>query len=117
MLFQSKRNKVLQYLEQKKAAGWTPFDELLRDWAGGDMEKRLREMGLTGVEIHLDWLADYQCLGIQGKYQQKYVDLQIEPRQVLFAYDPVEPDEPECLPLESKEQVYALLNSLPQRNT
>ena len=109
MLFQSKRNKVLQYLEQKKAAGWTAFDELLRDWAAGDMQERFREMGLTGVEIHLDWLEEYQCLGIQGKYRQNYVDLQIEPQQVLFAYDPVEPDEPECLPLESKEQVCTLL--------
>ena len=116
MLFQSQRNKVLQYLERKKEAGLSAFDELLRDWAAGDMKERLREMGLTGVEIHLDWLENYQCLGIQGKYQQNYVDLQIEPQQVLFAYDPDEPDEPECLPLESKEQVYALLNNLSQHN-
>ena len=109
MLFQSKRKKITQYLAQKKETGWSAFDELLQDWATDAMVQRLQQTGMTAIEIHIDWTDAYRCIDVQGKYGPYFVNLQIEPQRFLLAMGADEPDEPDFFPLESGEQVYALL--------
>lgn len=109
-MFLTKKKKIQAYIVQKAASGpLSPFDELLEDYLSGKMKERFLTFGIEKVEIHIDWLADYQCIGVQGVFNRSYLDLQIEPAEFSIAYDSDEPDEHSQYPLESKEQVYAVL--------
>ena len=109
-MFQTKKKKIQNYLSKKASAGTlSPFDELLEDYLSGKMKDRFLAFGMKKVEIHIDWLVDYQCIGVQGVYNLSYLDLQIEPTEFSIGYDPDEPDEHATSPLESKEQLYSAI--------
>lgn len=108
MLFQSKNKKIEQYL-QNKVAAYSAFDELLEDYLKGSLEKNLAQLGITKAECHIDWLRDYRCIGIQGKYCSYYVDLQIEETEFSIACDEDEPDNGREYTLETKAQMYSIL--------
>lgn len=108
MLFQSKKKKMELYL-QRKAAECSAFDELVRDYLAGSLREQLMQLGIEKPEIHIDWLDDYKCIGIQGKHRSFYVDVQIEERRFAIACDETEPDDPQEYPLETKEQLYSVL--------
>lgn len=81
----------------------------------GQLKERLLQLSLEKTEIYIDWLDDYRCIGIQGKYQKYYVELQIEENEFSIGYDAEEPDDPQTYSLETKEQVYSVLeNTLKQ---
>lgn len=111
-MFQSKKKKIQKYLSEKPAAQLTPFDELLKDYLSGKMKEMISGFGTKKVEIHIDWLPDYQCIGVQGVHNGNYLDLQIEPQEFHVGFDPAEPDEHKYYPLEDKEQVYTVLKEL-----
>ncbi len=109
-MFQSKKKKIKNYIEEKYSSGEpTPFDELLCDYLSGEMKEILAGFGAKRIEIHIDWLSDYRCIGIQGVCDRNYLDLQIEPTEFSIGYDPVEPDDHREYPLESKEQAYSIV--------
>lgn len=109
-MFQTKKKRIQSYIAEKASScRLSPFDELLEEFLSGIMKECFLAFGIKKVEIHIDWLADYQCIGVQGVYHQSYLDLQIEPTEFSIGYDPVEPDEHTSYPLESKEQVYAIV--------
>lgn len=109
-MFQTKKKRIQAYIFEKASSGpLSPFDELLEDYLSGQMKERFLAFGIEKVEIHIDWLAEFQCIGVQGVYNRSYLDLQIEPTEFSICYDPVEPDEHTSYPLESKEQVYTIL--------
>ncbi len=81
-----------------------PFDELLSDYLDKRLEKKLAQLGIAKIEIHIDWHEDHKCIGIQGKYQNSflhylsdmpvyYLDIQIYPEEYSFAADTDEPDD------------------------
>ena len=70
------------------------------------------ENHLKKVEIHVDWLDDYRCIGVQAIHHKNYLDLQIEPVSFSVDYDPDEPDEHDSYPLESKEQLFTVLKQI-----
>ena len=111
-MFQSKKRKIQAYLSHKAKEQLTPFDELLNEYLSGKMKEKLTELGIKKLEINVDWLTDYKCIGLQGVYNQNYLDLQIEPAKFSVGYDPVEPDEHDYYPLEDKEQVYVTVKQL-----
>ena len=108
-MFQTKKKKIQTYLSKKTSDRYTPFDELMSDYISGRMKEILSDFGTKKIEIHIDWLLDYRCIGVQGVYNSNYLDLQIEPTEFSIGYDPVEPDDHIYYPLESKEQVYDAL--------
>ena len=61
------------------------------------------------IEIHFDFLDGYKCIGIQGKYKQNFVDIQIEKTAFSIGCDPIEPDEYDYHPLENEELFYAAI--------
>ena len=105
-MFLTKRGKIAAYL---KTASPSPFTELLEQWYSGQMRGRLESLGLTKLELHIDWLPDYKCIDIQGRRNRLYVDIQIEPSSFTIAMDEVEPDDPTEYALVSAEGFYATL--------
>ena len=113
MLFQSKSKKIRKYIDDKRDKGTlTPFDELLSDYLSGELKNKITALEIKKVEIHIDWLEDYQCIGIQGIHNHNFLDLQIEQMEFSIGYDPDEPDEHNHYPLESREQLYAIFNHI-----
>lgn len=113
MFFASKSKKIRKYLDEKTATGTTTvFDELLHDYLSGELKTELTALELKKVEIHIDWLEDYRCVGVQAVHHNNYLDLQIEPTTFSIGYDPDEPDEHDSYPLESKEQLYIVLKQI-----
>ena len=111
-MFQTKKKKIQTYLSEISSAHFTPFDELLIDYLSGTLKETFLNFGTKNVEIHIDWLPDYRCIGIQGVYDGNYLDLQIEPTEFSIGFDPVEPDDHVYYPLESKAQVYAVIKQM-----
>jgi len=109
-MFATKKRKIQRYLEQKPDRDKCAFDHLLSDYLDGSLKKDLESLNIRRVEIHIDWLDDIKCIGIQGRYKQYYLDLQIDPTELSISLDRDEPDEDVIYPLESKEQVYNLLS-------
>ena len=108
-MFQTKKKKIQAYLSEKSSNQFTPFDELLDDYISGKMIDSFSTLGVKKVEIHIDWFSDYRCIGVQGLHNHNYLDLQIEPTEFSVGYDPVEPENHIYYPLESKDQVYAVV--------
>jgi len=89
-----KKKKIREYLTKKQADNaLTAFDVLLSDYLSGLLKERLQEMGMKKIDIHVDWMPDYKCIGIQGKVCDYYFDLQIDPETFSIAYDKDEPDD------------------------
>ncbi len=108
-MFQTKKKKIQKYLSEKAFEQFEPFDELLEEYLSGKMKETIAYLGTKKVEIHIDWLPNHRCIGIQGVYDGNYLDLQIEPTEFSIGYDSIEPDDLNYYPLKSKEQVYTVV--------
>lgn len=108
-MFVTKKKKIKKYLEQKATDGKCAFDLLLSDYLDGTLKQKLAEMEISKIAIHIDWLDDVKCIGIQGRYHQYYLDLQIYQDEFTVSYDLDEADEDIEHPLQSKEQFYNVL--------
>ena len=102
MLF-GKKKRIAEYLSETKK-GSAEYRDLLSSYVSGDLKAKLREIGLSGIEIHVDFDDRYQCVGIQGRYGRLFVDVQAENEEVAFGIDPIEPD---CTEFYSWERVSA----------
>ncbi len=103
-MFPSKTKKIKAYLADQRASGaMSAFDQLLEEQLNGSMEKRL---GLEKTSVHVDWLQDYRCIQIQGRYGKCFVDIQVEPTEFFVDCAEDEPDEALYHPLESPMQFY-----------
>ena len=109
-MFTTKKKKIQKYLEQKADDNKCAFDNLLSDYLDGSLKENLESVKMEKVEIHIDWFEDIKCIGIQGRYKEYYMDLQIYPKKFSVSFDLDEPDEDVIYPLESKEQVYSVLS-------
>ena len=108
-MFFTKKKKIQKYLEQKAESDKNAFDFLLCNYLDGTLKTDLELLGITKNEIHIDWLDDVKCIGIQGRYHQYYLDLQIYQDEFTVSYDLDEADEDIEHPLQSKEQFYNVL--------
>jgi len=109
-MFITKKKKIQKYLEQKADDNKCAFDDLLSDYLDGSLKENLEHVKIKKVEIHIDWFDDVKCIGIQGRYKDYYMDMQIYPNEFSVSFDLDEPDEDVIVPLESKEQVYSVLS-------
>ena len=105
----TKKKKIRTFLDGKNQNDYTAFDSLLSDYLSGAFKERLVSMGIVKNEIHIDWFDDIKCIGVQGRYQKYFVDLQIYPAEFGVSFDLYEPDIEEMHPLESKDQPFELL--------
>jgi len=107
----TKKKKIQKYLDQKAGDNKCAFDDLLSDYLDGSLKENLESVKMARVEIYIDWHDDIKCIGIQGRYKEYYIDLQISPNEFSVSFDLDEPDEDVIYPLESKEQVYSVLSA------
>ena len=108
-MFIIKKKRIQRYLEQKEVCDRNVFDCLLSDYLDGALKQKLIAMGISKVSIHIDWLDNIKCIGVQGRYNQYYLDLQIYQDEFTVSYDLDEADEDIEYPLESKERFYNVL--------
>lgn len=108
-MFVTKKKKIKKYLEQRATDDKSAFDFLLSDYLDDTLKQKLTEIGISKIAIHIDWLEDIKCIGIQGRYNQYYLNLQIYQDEFTVSYDLDEADENAEYPLESKEQFYHVL--------
>ena len=111
-MFTTKKKKIQKYLEQRAGDNKCAFDDLLSDYLDGSLKENLKSVKMKKVEIHIDWFDDIKCIGIQGRYKEYYMDLQIYPNEFSVSFDLDEPDDDVIYPLESKEQVYSVLSDI-----
>lgn len=111
-MFTTKKKKIKNYLEQKEESDYSTFDLLLYDYLDGSLKEYLSYIEIKKIEIYIDWrLDDYKCIGIRGRYNEYFLELQIYPDEFSISFDTDEPDDDTTYPLESKEQLYKLLSS------
>lgn len=102
-----KKKKIKKYLQDKNTTELlTAFDNLLNDYIQGKLTAKMKEVGISKVEIHIDWLPDYKCIEISGLYHQFIVDIQIESLEYTIAYDEDEADESVTYSLENADAFY-----------
>ena len=111
-MFISKKKKIQKYLNQKAESDKNTFDFLLCNYLDGTLKTDLESLGIAKNEIHIDWLDDIKCIGIQGRYKKYFADIQIYPDEFSISFDLDEPDDDVTYTLESKEQVYRVISEM-----
>jgi hypothetical protein len=106
-----KKVKIRAYLAKKENSK-SPFDLLLSDYLDGRLKMELNNIGLQKISIYVDFTEDVKCIGVQAKYQAYRIDMQIYPDEFSFAYDSDEPDNFSSYPLNGREQVYTIVQSI-----
>ena len=106
----TKKAKIRKYLEAVGKDDWSTFERLLSDYLDGKLSEKLQQIGIDKIEIHVDYLGDYKCIDIQGKYKRNYVDIQIEQTEFSIGCDPIEPDEHDYHSLENEESFFATVS-------
>ena len=109
-MFASKKKKIQQYLNQKTESDKNAFDFLLYDYLDGTIKTDLESLGITKNQIHIDWLDDIKCIGLQGRYKKYFADIQIYPDEFSISFDLDEPDDDITYALESKDQLYRMIS-------
>ena len=116
MVIFSKKKKIKTYLNNKSVESRTPFDSLLEEYLSDNLKKELAEIGFNKIDIHIDWLEKYKCIGIQAKYNEYYMDCQIFEDEFTLSFDLDEADDDDEYLLKSKEYFYEVLNNYCQNN-
>jgi hypothetical protein len=112
VLLFGKKKKLIEYLTKKHAdKALTTFDTILSDYLSGSLKERLTELAMKKISIHIDWLPDYQCIGIQGKVSDYFFDIQIEPEAFSVAYDQDEPDDATQFVLQDVPSFYGVIEN------
>ena len=93
VLLFGKRKKLIEYLTKKEDKALTAFDMILSDYVAGSLKENLQDLGMKKINIYIDWLSNYKCINIQGKVDDYFFDIQIEPKTFSVAYDKNEPDD------------------------
>ena len=108
-MFTSKKKKICRYLERIPDADKTGFDLLLLDYLNGILKSHLENMGITKINVHIDWHDHMKCIGVQGRFKKYYMNLQIYPDEFCLSFDLDEPDDDVTFSMESKDHFYQTL--------
>lgn len=112
-MFQSQRKmQILAHLNGIPKEDRSPFDCLLADWMDGRMKNRLKELGVRRLSVHIGWQDNSRGIYIEGRLGERYLELEIEPFEFSYACSDIEPDDHLSLPLQSAEQIYAVIEHL-----
>lgn len=90
MLF-TKKEKIKTYLTTKQNR--STFDDILQNYIDNQFEEKLFAMGLTKIDVHIDWFDDYKCVSVQARKSKYFVEIQVHPNEFTVAYDDVEADD------------------------
>ena len=76
----------------------------------GTLKTDLESLGIIKNQIHIDWLDDIKCIGLQGRYKKYFADIQIYPDEFSILFDLDEPDDDITYALESKDLLYRMIS-------
>lgn len=76
-----KKKKIKRYLAEKKPELYSHFDYVLDDFINKQLMKKLRDIGLSRIEIHVDWYPGFECVGIQA-IDESYIDIKFYPNEI-----------------------------------
>jgi len=71
---------------------YSQFDYVLDDFIYKQLKKKLRDIGLSRIEIHVDWYPGYECIGIQA-IDESYIDIKFYPKEINISCSIDEPDD------------------------
>ena len=111
-MFTTKKKKIRRYLESIPDADKTGFDLLLFDYLNGILKSNLEDMGISKTDIYIDWHDHMKCIGVQGRFRKYYMDLHIYLDEFCISFDLDEPDDDTVYSLESKEQIYRVIDNM-----
>ncbi len=86
-----KKKKIANYLKERKD-NFSNFDLILKDYLSGNLITELKKIGLSKIEIHLDWFDDIKDVGIQAKHKDYFLDIQIDKKELAIGCSKSEPD-------------------------
>ncbi len=113
MLFGKKR-KIADYL-QEKDVNFSIFDLLLKEYLSGALTLNLKKLGLTKIEIHVDWFDDIKILGIQARYKEFCLDIQVDDEELAIGCSKTEPDCDEFFALDGETGTDFVYNKIKRR--
>lgn len=90
MLF-GKKKKISNYLNERED-NFSNFDLILKDYLSGNLIAELKNMGLSKIEIHIDWFDNIKDIGIQAEYKDYFLDIQIDEKELAIGCGKDEPD-------------------------
>lgn len=90
MLF-GKKKKITNYLQARENR-FSNFDLILKDYLSGNLIVELKKLGLSKIKIHIDWFDNIKGIGIQAKYKDFFLDIQIDEKELAIGCSKVEPD-------------------------
>lgn len=107
----TKKNKIKSYLSSLERK--SVFDNLLQEWIDKTLKNNLAQIGLRKIEIHIDWLKDYKCIGIHSYKNDKFVEIFIYSSEFTINYSEDEADDNDLeYKLISKEDFYLNVKSI-----
>ncbi len=109
-----KKKKIANYLEAKRSE-FSAFDLVLKDYLLGILLVRLKDLGLTRIEIHIDWLDDIKDLGIQAKFNEYLFDIQIDEEELAIGCSKTEPDCDEFFAFDKNTESEFIYNKIQNR--
>lgn len=110
-MFLSRKKRIRSYLDSIGKEQWSPFESLLAHWLSGQLLDTFAGYGMTSLRCHIDFMDDYKCINVDGKFRSYYIDLQIEQKQFSLGCDPDEPDEHKVFSLSSPEYLYSVVKT------
>ena len=87
-----KKKKIAKYLKERED-NFSNFDFILNDYLSGNLITELKKIGLSKIEIHIDWFDDIKDIGIQAKHKDYFLDIQIDKEELAIGCSK---DEPNC---------------------
>ena len=86
-----KKKKIANYLKEWED-NFSNFDLILKDYLSGNLITELKKIGLSKIEIHIDWFDDIKDIGIQAKHKDYFLDIQIDKKELAIGCSEFEPD-------------------------
>ena len=115
MLF-GKKKRIAEHLKEKQnSGGVTAFDTILSEYLWGSLKESFIKLGFKAISIHIDWLADYKCIGIQAKFRDYFFDIQIDPTSFSISYDKDEADDDVEFELKDASLFYKTVEGIIQK--
>ena len=114
-----KKSKIKEYLKSIDKSQYTYFDILLNDYIDGRLKKYLSELGFKKTEVHIDWFGDIKILSVQTRYNEYFVQIDVDRKEIAIGYDLDEVDDYNYYSIDRKKDevgIYDFLNEKIKNN-
>ena len=78
-----KKKKISNYIKERED-NFSNFDLILKEYLTGKLITELKNIGLSKIDIHIE--------GIQAKYKDYFMDIQIDKKELAIGCSKSEPD-------------------------